>query len=976
MCEQLKDKLIVGCIVVNLLCGTITTAAQKKQAQGRRTPSAAAAVATTDESRLKAELERIREYPPPDRIKRLRFFIKSHPKSSLIETAKEALNAALVENGETPEPLEKRESDVNATTAATATEVTPQTEDRQPTETVVPTPDNSAGKTASDAKPADDTAQIPVPSQTQPQEPQQQPTQPTQETSGATESVANNPAAATATAINNDNSGSAMPSSAPSTTEANPKLQAELERIMEYPPPDRIKRLRFFIKSHPDSPLTPTAKEALDAALNPASAASAATQIATAAEIEEKKSADVANSNAVETANTTVARADETSNANAATNGEASSPAKETRESETDRVKTKTSAGDKKGQAALSSILALPADERIAGLQDFLKTNSATMLAPTATEALVAALAESGDAKLQSGDTADGLAQFRAAVELAPANMSDKLFAVVIAKIPTNLYVRNQPEAALEAARNIEPKINRDAKRLLALASFYLGLEQANDAARLAQQALTLAPEMAAAHQALGAAYHVDLRLDDAVAEYTRALELDAKLAGARRSLADLLRATGQAEKALALYREVLAVESKDNAARAGLVLSLYNLGKKDDAERELAAALQDEPRNLQLLVGAAYWYDTQADGARALDLAGKAVAIEPRYTWAQIALARSLLLQNRFADAERSLRFAQQYGRFPTLDYELADALAAGGFYDEAAVELQRSFAWQKGSIATRLAGRKAATGANFIELLAPERRAGIYQPNAADTESNARMLKGLLALATAVSASDFGDGEAAIAATQDFVGGGDETTRALRRLYAATALQDKGIAPATVFELTEAATTGVEAALDTPQATTAILASELHDVRAQAIASGGTPNLPALPRELLSKILRGRLEMTAGWALFNLDKPSDAVVRLRRAASVLPENSVWWRTALWRLGASLDAGGNKEEALASYIKSYQRGAPDQGRRAVIENLYRKINGSLDGLDEKIGPPLSTSSSQLNETPAKQPEH
>jgi len=61
-------------------------------------------------------------------------------------------------------------------------------------------------------------------------------------------------------------------------------------------------------------------------------------------------------------------------------------------------------------------------------------------------------------------------------------------------------------------------------------------------------------------------------------------------------------------------------------------------------------------------------------------------------------------------------------------------------------------------------------------------------------------------------------------------------------------------------------------------------------------------------------------------------------------------------WRTALWHLGAAFDQAGNKQEALAYYIKSYNSGDPDPGRRAVIEHLYQKTNGSLDGLDEQIG--------------------
>jgi len=77
---------------------------------------------------------------------------------------------------------------------------------------------------------------------------------------------------------------------------------------------------------------------------------------------------------------------------------------------------------------------------------------------------------------------------------------------------------------------------------------------------------------------------------------------------------------------------------------------------------------------------------------------------------------------------------------------------------------------------------------------------------------------------------------------------------------------------------------------------------------------------------------------------------------VLLKRAAGIVPEGIPLWRNSVWHLGAALDQAGNKQEALGYYIKSYNSGDPDPGRRAVIEQLYQKINGSLVGLDERIG--------------------
>ena len=92
------------------------------------------------------------------------------------------------------------------------------------------------------------------------------------------------------------------------------------------------------------------------------------------------------------------------------------------------------------------------------------------------------------------------------------------------------------------------------------------------------------------------------------------------------------------------MYREQLAVEPADKGARAGLVLSLYDLGQTAEADKEFAAALKDDPRNLALLTGAAYWFVAHNDSKRGLELAQRAADIEPRYTWTQIALARALI--------------------------------------------------------------------------------------------------------------------------------------------------------------------------------------------------------------------------------------------------------------------------------------------------------------------------------------------
>jgi tetratricopeptide (TPR) repeat protein len=621
--------------------------------------------------------------------------------------------------------------------------------------------------------------------------------------------------------------------------------------------------------------------------------------------------------------------------------------------------------------------LTLPVGKRIDALKAFIAAHPKSVAVPRANELMVAAHATFGDQKLQAGDVSGGLEQFHLAFSEAPPDIPDRLFTEVLARIPLNLFVRGQRDAAVDAAHQAEALAKLNPKRLVAVVQFYLAIEDAAEASRIAELAVQAAPDSAGPHYALGAARHIALRLDDAESEYARALALDPKLLAAKGGLADLKRSAGKFEEALALYRELLQTDPKNNSARAGLVLSLLEAGKKDEAETELNSALQDkdQQQNLPLLVGAGYWFLAHNNNERGVELAQRAVAIEPRYTWAQIARARAMVAIRKPLDAERSLRFVRQFARFPTLDYELATVLASLGLYDEAVVELARSFSLKDGQIETKLAGRNTARAASFTELLAPERRAAIFQSAPADTDANAKMLKGLLAFTAAM---DSPEGRApkeddALAAAQDFIAG-DDGMRTYRQLYVAGKLLKKGIALQSVVELMDKASTGVEAALSVPMATVAAQAEELGDVRARALAQGGTPDMPDLPRAVLSALLRGRIEDTAGVALFNLDQSSEAVARLRRAVSVLPQGTPLWRLSLWHLGSALEANGKSDQALLYYIKSYVAGAPDAARRSVIENVYKKVNGTLDGLDDKIGPVAVTTTAMPAPTPAATP--
>jgi tetratricopeptide (TPR) repeat protein len=296
-------------------------------------------------------------------------------------------------------------------------------------------------------------------------------------------------------------------------------------------------------------------------------------------------------------------------------------------------------------------------------------------------------------------------------------------------------------------------------------------------------------------------------------------------------------------------------------------------------------------------------------------------------------------------------------------------------GLYDEAAEVMRESFTIKDDQIQTNLAGRVAVSETNFLDLLAPERRAGIYQPTSADSAANAKTMKALLAFNTAIAPADGQkiDEAAAVAAAKDFAAGSDNM-RAFRQVYAASRLVRNAVGITTALEMISEARKATDEALKVPGATLAVQADEFRDMRASAISSGTVPDIAPAPATVLTNIYRGRLEDLEGWALFNDEKYSEAVAHLKKAADMLPADTPAWRSALWHLGVTLEQSGQKEQALEAYIKSYKNDPePSAVRRSVIEQLYKRVNGSLEGLDEKLGQETMTAAAP-QPTPTPEP--
>ena len=593
-------------------------------------------------------------------------------------------------------------------------------------------------------------------------------------------------------------------------------------------------------------------------------------------------------------------------------------------------------------------------NSKIDALKKFIAAFPNSSLLPQAAELLSATAYASGEEHLTANDDATAITLYKLAVDAAPKPVPERLFNESLSKIATTLYWHGDRADALDVAKALEAKVADSADQLAAMAMFHATIEDGEGAVRVAEAATKTGPTSAKAFQTLGLAYRVNFQLDDAAKAYSKALELDSVSTANKRSLAEIKRALGKSDEAVVLYRDLVTNDAADAVARSGLVLSLFDAGKKDEAEAELFKALEQNPRDVMLMGGAAYWYAANKNADKAVDLAQRAIAIEPRYVWSYIALGRGLMLQNKPLEAEEVLLRAKQYGNFPTLEYELASARCMAGFYRDAVEGLQKDFSLAGDAVTTQIGRRVERKDESFASVLADERRASILEPTAADDPDVAAKLRSLLALNAALT-GDKPDEAAAVKAADAFVSG-DDKYKLHRELYAASVFLDKKIAVQKAYEYANAAVGGADAALDVPNPGAAVMASELYDSRQAALARNELIQMPTVPRQMLSAILRGRVEEVVGWALLQQDKAAEADIHFRRAISIYPDTSAWWRSAMWRLGSALQAQGKDQEALDAFIKSYSIDKPTLAHYTVVEALYKKVNGSTEGLEAKVG--------------------
>ncbi|MFY9607811.1 MAG: tetratricopeptide repeat protein [Blastocatellia bacterium] len=632
-------------------------------------------------------------------------------------------------------------------------------------------------------------------------------------------------------------------------------------------------------------------------------------------------------------------------------------------------------------------------DERIKLIERFLASYRGSELDDEARQLLMREYALKGEQALREANPQQAALAFKSVLRHTPAIITDKIFSQYIFPLPIAMNAFGYRAESADLMRTFEARFQDQPNRLVEIGFFYVQIEAPFEAVRVLERAVQLAPGDHRAHNSLGTAYLISLRLDDAAAEFQKALELDARDEYANLSLGHLARASGDYERAVAYYRKQIALRPDDAEARGGNAIALLASGRDEEAEPEIKRARELAPGDYRFLTQLAFFYTTRKKTAVARPLIEKAIAVEPRYAWALITKAEIDLLESRYGDALSGLLGAQNQASFATLTFELAKAFMSVDGYDQATEVMNRSFKINDaGEFETLLGGALKARSPRLDLLLERERQAAMFFDDHPTTSLQYRLAEALAKIdhytktagaarrpaqpkaATArakagrskPSAKEAGENEEAQGASRPRrVSGGasasdelsagkdaglpgvpqlmraitnfttlDDGRQAFRMVWAARKLTESGISLDAAIQLGRRAIAMAEAATE---------------------PAGSMRDAPLLDREGRRLVFLGRAYDALGWAQFKSQDSRGAVENLLRSVETYPP-SLERKSAIWHLAIAMEETGDEQRALNLYISSYDAEMPTSAvRRAQIEALYKKLHGSLAGLEEKL---------------------
>ena len=154
--------------------------------------------------------------------------------------------------------------------------------------------------------------------------------------------------------------------------------------------------------------------------------------------------------------------------------------------------------------------------ERINLLEKFVSANRGSALEPEARELLMREFALKGEQALREASPQQAMQAFKAALRVAPSPINDKVFGQYIFPLPMAMNAFGYRVESVELMHSFEPHFENDPNRLVEIGFFYVQIEAPFEAVRVLERAVQMAPQDHRAHNSLGTAYLVSLRLDDA----------------------------------------------------------------------------------------------------------------------------------------------------------------------------------------------------------------------------------------------------------------------------------------------------------------------------------------------------------------------------------------------------------------------------------------------------------------------------
>ena len=172
-----------------------------------------------------------------------------------------------------------------------------------------------------------------------------------------------------------------------------------------------------------------------------------------------------------------------------------------------------------------------------------------------------------GEQNLREGSPQLAMQDFKSVFRLAPATITDKIFGQYIFPLPMAMNAFGYRTESVQLMKSFESRFSAEPNRLVQIGFFYVQIEAPLEAVRVLEQTVQLAPEDHRAHNSLGTAYLINLRLEDAAAEFERALQLNPRDEYANLNLAQVARARGDHERAVTYYRKHMEIKPDDSGS-------------------------------------------------------------------------------------------------------------------------------------------------------------------------------------------------------------------------------------------------------------------------------------------------------------------------------------------------------------------------------------------------------------------------